>query len=541
MAAIQRELQAREIFLLILTPESWASEWVQEELNLAFVTHRQIVPVLHKETPGVGGFLLGRQWVRVVGLSGAEAAQQVLRAMAQSISTTTTPVVASVAPAPTLLLLGPAPAPSDATSAHHLTPMSLYNLGFRGYSVGGVECILPPLCPVPGGLFIMGSDKSKDSQADDNETPQYPIEVGSFAIGQHPVTVAEYACARTAQAVREPPKNSRGADWQGQLQRLDHPVVCISWWDALTYVLWLAKTTGQPWHLPSEAEWEKAARWDLATRTARIYPWGENFDKTRCNTREGGKGGTTPIGSYPNGASPCVAQDMASNVCQWTSSLFMPYPYRKNDGRENLDSTERRVSRGCAHCEPLPCLAERRPRPWRHPPRVGVSWFIAAARLPADLRGSVLVEHTLEHPTSLCAIMVDISDGVVVVAWHLGNHTIIPTVAMLVRIPVEVHEVPGLVDMRDGVALPAPSECRRHDVITLALALDPYQLAIGVCHGLTSKAAESRQLGERVWWSVELTASSIHQHRACRLVRCGQLASGVYVCCLLCYTPCGYA
>ena len=83
--------------------------------------------------------------------------------------------------------------------------MSLYNLGFRGYSVNGVECILPPLCPVPAGIFTMGSDKSRDKEAYDNETPQYPVEVDAFAIGQHPVTVAEYACAVRAKAVREPP------------------------------------------------------------------------------------------------------------------------------------------------------------------------------------------------------------------------------------------------------------------------------------------------------------------------------------------------
>ena len=60
----------------------------------------------------------------------------------------------------TLPPLGPAPAPANSAPAHHLTPMPLYNLGFRGYSVSGVECILPPLCPVPAGVFTMGSDKS---------------------------------------------------------------------------------------------------------------------------------------------------------------------------------------------------------------------------------------------------------------------------------------------------------------------------------------------------------------------------------------------
>ena len=67
--------------------------------------------------------------------------------------------------------------------------------------------------------------------------------------------------------------------WQTQLrQRLDHPVVMVSWWDAAAYAQWLAECTGQPWRLPSEAEWEKAASWDAATGTARLYPWGDAFD-----------------------------------------------------------------------------------------------------------------------------------------------------------------------------------------------------------------------------------------------------------------------
>ena len=79
--------------------------------------------------------------------------------------------------------------------------MSRYNLGFRGYMIG-VECILPPVCPVPGGTFTMGSDKTRDKKATDDEMPQYPIEVSSFSIGQHPVTVAASACAVRAKVVR---------------------------------------------------------------------------------------------------------------------------------------------------------------------------------------------------------------------------------------------------------------------------------------------------------------------------------------------------
>jgi formylglycine-generating enzyme required for sulfatase activity len=219
--------------------------------------------------------------------------------------------------------------------------MSLYNLGFRGYTIGGVECILPPVCPVPGGIFTMGSDKARDKDAEDHEMPQYPVEVGAFAIGQHPVTVAEYACAVRANAVRMPPE-SNGVDWYKQLTHPDHPVVCISWNDALAYARWLAIVTIQSWRLPTEAEWEKAAR----GTDGRIYPWGNTFDKVHCNTVESGIGTTTPVGSYPIGPSPYHAQDMAGNVMEWTSSVKKPYPYTVNDGREDYRSTDSRVLRG---------------------------------------------------------------------------------------------------------------------------------------------------------------------------------------------------
>jgi formylglycine-generating enzyme required for sulfatase activity len=126
------------------------------------------------------------------------------------------------------------------------------------------------------------------------------------------------------------------------MQKLDHPVVYVSWDDAVAYAAWLAQTTGQPWRLPSEAEWEKAAR----GTDGRIYPWGDTFDKARANTSESGIKTTTAVGSYPSGSSPYGAQDMAGNVWEWTHSLFKSYPYIPNDGREVGNYTDYRILRG---------------------------------------------------------------------------------------------------------------------------------------------------------------------------------------------------
>jgi formylglycine-generating enzyme required for sulfatase activity len=161
------------------------------------------------------------------------------------------------------------------------------------------------------------------------------VTLGAYRIATHPVTVAEYACF--VRAGQKQPGN-----WWTQLAHLDHPVAYVPWNDAVAYAAWLAAMTGQPWRLPTEAEWEKAAR----GTDGRIYPWGDVFVVPLCNTRASGIGTTTRVGTYPSGASPYGAQDMAGNVWEWTSSLYKPYPYVAGDGREAATSSERRVLRG---------------------------------------------------------------------------------------------------------------------------------------------------------------------------------------------------
>jgi len=127
-------------------------------------------------------------------------------------------------------------------------------------------------------------------------------------------------------------------------------VVYVFWHDAVVYCRWLSEVTGRPYRLPSEAEWEKGAR----GTDGRIYPWGNQWDAERCNNKEGGKGDTTPVGAYPQGASPYGPLDMAGNVWEWTRSLWgkdwkepsFKYPYDPDDGREDLEAEGYRVLRG---------------------------------------------------------------------------------------------------------------------------------------------------------------------------------------------------
>jgi formylglycine-generating enzyme required for sulfatase activity len=119
-------------------------------------------------------------------------------------------------------------------------------------------------------------------------------------------------------------------------------VVRVSWYDAADYCRWLSEATGKPYRLPTEAEWEKAAR----GTEGNIYPWGDSWDRKRCNTKEDGRRDTTPVGAYPLGASPYGLLDMAGNVWEWTTSLLWNYPYQADDGREDPSSPDSRVLRG---------------------------------------------------------------------------------------------------------------------------------------------------------------------------------------------------
>jgi formylglycine-generating enzyme required for sulfatase activity len=218
--------------------------------------------------------------------------------------------------------------------AAHLSER-MRELGYQQVWTQDEEVILGPTCTVAAGKFTMGSAPKRGPEAQDDERPQHTVALREYAIGRYPVTVAEYACF--VRAGHPAPR-----DWEQQLEKPDHPVTSVSWYDAYDYAAWLYQVTEQPWRLPTEAEWEKAAR----GTDGRIYPWGEGFDVAKANTAESQRKGTTPVGSYADGASPYGAEEMAGNVWEWTSSVYLPYPWRDDEAHEAPDAPGGRTLRG---------------------------------------------------------------------------------------------------------------------------------------------------------------------------------------------------
>jgi formylglycine-generating enzyme required for sulfatase activity len=143
-----------------------------------------------------------------------------------------------------------------------------------------------------------------------------------------------------AAVVQEPETNK--ITWQEQQLHPEHAVVCITWHQAKAYADWLADVTQQPWRLPTEAEWEKAARGS----DGRIYPWGDRCDEIRTPPGGGEPVTLTPVGSYPKEASPYGVLDMTGGVSEWTSSIYRPLSYQRNQVDDEADITSMRVSRG---------------------------------------------------------------------------------------------------------------------------------------------------------------------------------------------------
>ena len=221
--------------------------------------------------------------------------------------------------APVLAAPAPGPAPADASR-------------------------LPAEVLVPGGPFTMGT--STEPWALDNERPAHTVDVAPFYIDTTPVTCGAYA-EFIADGGYGDPRWWTGAGWEHRQRaglsapmywsadggqwartafgktepvRLDEPVRHVCWYEADAYARWAGR------RLPTEAEWEKAARFDPATGLSRRYPWGNSEPQAFLANLGQEFLRPAPAGSYPAGAAPCGARQLIGDVWEWTSSDFLPYP-----------------------------------------------------------------------------------------------------------------------------------------------------------------------------------------------------------------------
>ncbi|MEM7031225.1 MAG: formylglycine-generating enzyme family protein [Chloroflexota bacterium] len=229
-----------------------------------------------------------------------------------------------------------------------------------------VQSFEPWLVIIKAGEMTMGSD---DYGA--FESPVHSVELPAYGISRYPVTNEEYLAYVKATGAPVP-----DADWQlakigrePHPEKLRHPVVGIAWDEAVAYCVWLQTATGRSYRLPTEAEWEMAAR---GVRDQRPYPWGTTFDTSCCNFN--GDQTTTVDHFSPQGDSPTGCADLAGNVAEWTNTQWgldyttpdYAYPYEPDSREEptaHKPHREYRIIRGGSFLdeqEALRCSARDR-------------------------------------------------------------------------------------------------------------------------------------------------------------------------------------
>jgi formylglycine-generating enzyme required for sulfatase activity len=216
----------------------------------------------------------------------------------------------------------------------------------------------PLMAAIPPGWFSMGSDEGRD-----NERPVHRVYVDAFELAIHQVTNADYL--RFVRATGHPmPPHAREPGFDDPLM----PVVAVSWIEAAAYCAWLSEASGPRYRLPTEAEWERAAR---GGEEGRRYPWGDAPPESLPDYGTRFRGGPERVGLYA--ASAYGLHNMGDNVHEWCSDWYDPAYYARSPERNprGAEAGERRASRGGS---------------WRH--HVKVSTCAARSSLPPDSRYS---------------------------------------------------------------------------------------------------------------------------------------------------------
>lgn len=218
---------------------------------------------------------------------------------------------------------------------------------------------IPLTVPVPGGKYTIGyyDDGFKFKSVDSlRKEGKFSIDVSDFYIGKYPITNYQFSFFISDNGYHDQSLwTEEGWEWKNSLGIHEPvywneplwndpscPVVGISWYEAVAYCQWLTRCTGRNYRLPTEVEWEVSAR---GTRES-DWPWGDDPRQVKCNTVESGIGRTTIVGLFFEDQSEFGINDLAGNVWEWCGSIYLDYPYRDDDGREELRRSGPRCLRG---------------------------------------------------------------------------------------------------------------------------------------------------------------------------------------------------
>jgi formylglycine-generating enzyme required for sulfatase activity len=360
--AIQEAIRTSQYVIVVLSPDSIASNWVEEERLFAGKLKRNIIPLFYRYCELPLGYL-SLQFIDVRGKNYKLNFDEILQALntnsvpqspgfnlaafLQKFFAKTKIFVQKSFPflrwigilgVVVLLLWGgswvlpkiiaaiPTPKASETQLSVSETP-SQTALSNEITDAYGVEMLL-----VPSGEFVMGNKNGED-----DEKPVHDFVLPDFYIDKYEVTNRLYKKCVDAKicAVPKYSGSESHSTYFDNPQFDNYPVIYVDWYMARTYCEWREA------RLPTEAEWEKAAR----GTDERSYPWGEGIDLSHVNYL-GLRGDTTSVGEYSAGKSLYGTYDMAGNVWEWVSSRYMPYPYRLSDDREIADFPDYRVKRG---------------------------------------------------------------------------------------------------------------------------------------------------------------------------------------------------
>lgn len=304
---IERGLVECDYYLPAFSPDALLSPWCEWEIDMAIMMNRtrggrpHIIPVL-AEKCDLPFRLQHLLYVSFIGRYNDAFHELLTKGFGVPVAL---PVSKNVPPTPPKIVVPP-------------SRMRIF-LPRTKTGKDGKEMIL-----IPAGEFVMGSNNGGD-----NEKPPHTVYLDAFYIARYPVTNAEYKNFWT--------------NWEIPQGKENHPVVNVTWKNAVAYCKWAGA------RLPTEAEWEKAASWDDAKKSKRVYPWGDTFDKNKCNSYEPGIWDISPVGKYsPQGDSAYGVGDMVRNVSEWCADWYDANFYGNSPARnpQGPDSGTARVLRG---------------------------------------------------------------------------------------------------------------------------------------------------------------------------------------------------